>query len=336
MENLSVFDQAVSHIGTAASWFRALPEDIKKQTEEIRLRTSEPVMLRGAQGLWFPQKDGVCTRCPVSKTIRPTRRDMQEMFRSLCAESVYAHEKEIVNGFLPLPGGHRAGICGTAVYQAGQLTGVRDIIGINLRVARPVTGCAASLFSLLRGDFRRGLLLAGPPGSGKTTLLRDLACRLSGESGCHQVALLDERGELAAVRSGEPGFSLGYGCDIFSGYPKAQGMEIALRVMAPEYIICDELGSEDEIAAVQKGGFAGAGIIGSVHAFSRQDFMSRPLCRRLLQTGVFQHVAFLKSGSARGKIEGIFRKEDLYENHRMCVDPADVGTYRTLSFTPSV
>ena len=46
-------------------------------------------------------------------------------------------EKEIVNGFLPLPGGHRAGLCGTAVYQAGQLTGVRDIIGVNLRIARP-------------------------------------------------------------------------------------------------------------------------------------------------------------------------------------------------------
>lgn len=336
MEYGSAFDQAVSHLGAAASWFRALPPDIKKQTEEVRLRTCEPVMLRGAGGLWFPQKDGTYTGGPVIKTIRPTRREMQDIFRSLCAESVYAHEKEIVNGFLPLPGGHRAGLCGTAVYQAGQLTGVRDIIGVNLRIARPVAGCAAGLLSLLRGDLARGLLIAGPPGSGKTTLLRDLASRLSGADGYHQVALLDERGELAAVRSGEPGFSLGCGCDIFSGYPKAQGIEIALRVMAPEYIICDELGSEEEIAAVQKGGFAGAGMIGSVHALNRQDFMSRPLCRRLLQTGVFQYVAFLKSGSARGKIEGIFRKEDLYENHRMCVDPADVGTYRTLSFTPSI
>ena len=64
MEYGSAFDQAVSHLGAAASWFRALPPDIKKQTEEVRLRTCEPVMLRGAGGLWFPQKDGTYTGVP--------------------------------------------------------------------------------------------------------------------------------------------------------------------------------------------------------------------------------------------------------------------------------
>ena len=176
------------------------------------------------------------------------------------------------------------------------------------------------LFSFLREELSQGLLLAGPPGSGKTTLLRDLAGILAGKGQYHQVALLDERGELAAVHAGESGLFLGECCDILTGYPKAEGIETAIRVLAPEYIICDEIGREEEMRAIQKGSHAGIGMIGSVHASGREDFLKRPLCLQLLQTDAFHSVAFLAGGQARGKIQQICRKEEFFENRRLYSD----------------
>ena len=320
MKDELLFDQAVSFLGYAGAWFRLLMPEWKEKTEEIRLRTGKPVSLRSRGKTVFLQKDGRCVPTPDDGTRYPNHRDMQSIFRSLCFDSVYAHEKEIENGFLSLPGGHRAGICGTAVYHDGHMSGVRDIVSVNLRIAHACPGCAGLLFSFLREELSQGLLLAGPPGSGKTTLLRDLAGILAGKGQYHQVALLDERGELAAVHAGESGLFLGECCDILTGYPKAEGIETAIRVLAPEYIICDEIGREEEMRAIQKGSHAGLGMIGSVHASGREDFLKRPLCLQLLQTDAFHSVAFLAGGQARGKIQQICRKEEFFENRRLYSD----------------
>ena len=49
-----------------------------------------------------------------------------------------------------------------------------------------------------------------------------------------RVAIVDERGELG-------GFDLGPCADILRGYPKETGLEVALRTLSPEVIVCDEL-----------------------------------------------------------------------------------------------
>ena len=87
--------------------------------------------------------------------------------------------------------------------------------------------------------------MAGPPSSGKTTFLRDIARSLSlgrFASG-RRVAIVDERGELG-------GFDLGPCADILRGYPKETGLEVALRTLSPEVIVCDEL-SQRDFKAVQ-------------------------------------------------------------------------------------
>ena len=55
---------------------------------------------------------------------------------------------------------------------------------------------------------------------------------------------MDERGELG-------GFDLGPNADLLQGYPKGAGMEMALRSLSPEVIVCDELGQHD-LEAVQR------------------------------------------------------------------------------------
>ena len=98
-------------------------------------------------------------------------------------------------------GGHRAGICGTAVVNNGKIVNIRDITSINVRIAREHKGCADSLYNKIIA-VSGGVLICGAPCSGKTTVLRDLA-RLLSTKGKKNVALIDERGELAGTASGK-------------------------------------------------------------------------------------------------------------------------------------
>ncbi len=162
---------------------------------------------------------------------------VQEIRLRAARYSVYARQHELQNGFVTLRGGHRMGVCGTAVMQGGSVLNVRHISSLNLRIAREHRGCGKKLFAQLRGK-SGGVLLCGAPCSGKTTLLRDLARLFSAEDG-RQTALIDERGEIAAVCDGVPQNDVGF-CDVFDGYPKAQAMEQALRSLSPQVMICDE------------------------------------------------------------------------------------------------
>ena len=76
--------------------------------------------------------------------------------------------------------------------------------------------------------------------------------------------------------------------DIYLGYPKAMAMELAVRTMSPQYLLCDELGAEeaDAILAAQN---AGVPLIASAHAPSLEALLRRPALRRLHEAGVFGH-----------------------------------------------
>ena len=111
---------------------------------------------------------------------------------------------ELARGFVTLPGGHRAGICGEAALDKSGSRTVRYISSVNLRVASEHIGCSREITAALFHDGLCGALIAGPPCSGKTTLLRDMARLLSSEPYGKKVAVVDERGEMAAMYRGEP------------------------------------------------------------------------------------------------------------------------------------
>ena len=149
-------------------------------------------------------------------------------------------------------------------------------------------------------------------------MLRDLARQLAGGSrdGYRKVAVVDERGELGSAVQGGLQNDLGVSCDLLNGYPKAQGILQAVRVLSPEYIICDELGGNDDAQAVEAGMFSGAVMIATVHAGSREELLQRPVCRRMLETGAFGYVALLTGRRQPGKIAGIYKVGDLLGKDR--------------------
>lgn len=186
------------------------------------------------------------------------------------------------SGYLTAPGGHRVGLCGTAVMKEGVMTGLRDIRSLNIRVAREVEGVAAGV------SLSDSLLILGAPGWGKTTLLRDVIRRLS-RSG-RTVSVVDERMELFPQ-----GFSPGEGTDVLSGCPKRQGIETVLRVMGPEWIAVDEITGEADCRALLQAGWCGVKLAATAHAASLDDLKSRRIYRPLLESGLFTSFVRLRA-----------------------------------------
>lgn len=290
-----------------------LPVDVKRHTQEIRLRVNKPVCICCAEGTYFLGSGGGLACRPVPASLVAEPKDMEESFRNLCSYSIYSHENEIRNGYITLSGGHRAGICGTAVLQSASIGSVRSISSINLRISREIPGAADELLDQLGNRLTGGLLLAGAPSTGKTTILRDIARQLSsGTRGdLKKVAVIDERGEIAGTYRGVPQNDLGCCCDVLDGYPKAEGILLAVRTLSPEVILCDEIGSESEVSAVEQGLNTGVILIASIHAGSVEGLMRRNQATKLLRTGAFGNVALLDAERGPGKISGIYKAGDL-------------------------
>ena len=242
---------------------------------EIRIKVGSPLLIiRGGD------------RRVYSDAIH-TKEELDNTFRRICASSSYTHRNEIRSGYVTLPGGHRVGILGSAVLSdSGRLEGMRDIYGLVFRIARDIPLSVPSLSeAMFRGGRIRNLLIAGPPCSGKTTVLRSLCKALAQRC---QVSVVDEREELF------PGNRiLPVGCDVLRGYPKAVGILQALRTLSPQVVICDEIGTSDEIRAMADGLRSGVSFVVSAHAFDEYDLLLRPPVRRLIFGGGVDLVAFL-------------------------------------------
>ena len=201
-----------------AAELAALPIRCAPYVQEIRLRAGQSMLFTvngrvSPAAKYLPRAD---------RLRRLTAKEVQDCFQHLCRDSVFAYEEELRQGFFTIRGGCRVGVAGS--WGPG---GFSAVTSLNLRIARPITcGLPPEVPAFLQKN-TGGLLVAGPPGSGKTTFLRTLIRYLCEKDAL--VSVIDERGELLAGES--DGFTAGADvpCDVYTRFPKAQAVCMALH-----------------------------------------------------------------------------------------------------------
>ena len=257
-----------------------LNEYFTLETEEIRFRRNCPVIfLEGTREI-----------------ITPYRFDsgqMEELVDRLTEGSLSTCFESINDGYITLSGGHRAGLCGTAVYEGDSLTYIKDISSINLRIAKEVTDAADELFQAVGySDPLAGILIISPPGHGKTTLLRDFLRQLSEKRENLRIAVIDERGEIAATFQGENQNNLGIRCDVLNRYRKSDGIRSAIRSLSPNVIAVDEIGTAEDEDSLLYAYHAGVSVVATIHGDHKGHF--RKNIKKLTEKGVFSYEVFVE------------------------------------------
>jgi len=289
-----------------------LPAEVLEQLEEIRLRQGKPLIigLPGEDRLVAPNgtlaEDG-------TRAYLTTADDIQRAVQLVSGCSLYAFEEELKNGYITLPGGHRVGLTGKAVVEKGRVKTLKSISGLNIRISREVNNIAEPLLPYLLDCQSRSVchtLIFSPPRCGKTTLLRDLVRQISnGIPGLNfpglTVGLVDERSELAGCCRGVPQRDVGIRTDVLDGCPKAEGMIMLLRSMAPQVIATDEIGSREDVAALEEVFNAGVKVIVTVHGSSLAELAARPSLNYLFNLKVIERYVLLGRSRGIGTVEEI-------------------------------
>lgn len=232
--------------------------DLKKEIEQRIIRAKDIRLKRGLFGHIFTSKGD------ETLAVRAFQKDLELIFEIASESSIYAYLEDIREGFLTLRGGHRMGICGRAVRDGDKLINIKDISGINIRVAREVKGCGKKLSELiLKGGIKNALIIS-PPGYGKTTVLRDTV-RIIGDMRGFKPAVIDTRFELGAEYKGEAQLDIGERSFLLSGYMRKEGFLHGIRSLSSNLIVCDEIGSEEDVKWIEYGALSGVNVIATAH-----------------------------------------------------------------------
>ena len=289
--------------------YKMLPDNIKnnvkeflvlEEVQEIRIKIGKPIIIV----LSFQEK--------ILDYIA-TKDDLRYMISKISNYSLYAFEEEIKQGYITLKGGHRVGLAGECVISKGEVRTIKNISSLNIRICKEIVGASNKVMRLITENNRvYNTLIVSPPKCGKTTILRDISRNLS--NGMYQinlkgkkVTIVDERSEIAACYNGIPQMNVGIRTDVLDNIPKAIGMIMAIRSLSPEVLICDEIGTDSDLEALNMAFNSGVNIIVTVHGYDIDDIYNRRIFKELIDNCILERVILLSNKKGVGTIEKIYK-----------------------------
>ncbi len=277
----------------------------KEKLYEIRIKIGQPILVYSKYGESIVNY--ICSK-----------EDIKNLIKKTVGYSLYAYEEDLRNGFITIKGGHRIGIGGECINEHGQIKGIRNISSVNIRISSEVIGCSNKIMKyIVSKDKIYNTIIISPPKCGKTTILRDIARNIS--SGIddadildfkyygHKVTIIDERSEIAACYMGVPQNNLGIRCDVLDNCKKKDGLIMAVRSLSPEALICDEIGSEEDVKALFTAFNCGVKIITSIHGSCIEDLSKRKILSSLIENEIIERVVVLSSDNGAGTIKNIYK-----------------------------
>ncbi|WP_071395722.1 stage III sporulation protein AA [Bacillus tuaregi] len=303
---LSFLPKNISH------QIKRLPPNEMQEIEEIRVRVNRPLEI-SARGTahFFP--------------YLVQQEDAVHLLNKISHFSLYALEEELKRGFITIEGGHRVGLAGKVVLEAGRVKAIKEVASFNIRIASEKIGIADKLINdIYVGNWLHTMII-GPPQTGKTTMLRDIARIISsGDAGgkfkAAKVGIVDERSEIAGCVAGIPQMSFGPRVDVLDACPKAEGMMMMIRSMSPDVLIVDEIGRKEDSEAILEAVNAGIKLMMTTHGDSFAEICKRPTLKAILQEGIFQRFIILGRSVGPGTIISVLDHEGRELESRVRVD----------------
>ena len=275
---------------------RLLPENIVDSFEEIRIKVHhDTVLIAGGREISLHDAAAV------------TPEIVDETLSRMLDYSYYAHEEELSKGYVTVEGGHRVGICGRVTMKEGRVHLIKDVSSLNIRRSRQIIGASQKIIKSVWDEARNNVsntLIISPPRCGKTTILRDLARNLSNRG--YRIGICDERSEIAGCYNGETSYDLGSRTDILDGCPKAEGILMLIRAMAPDVIITDEIGRKEDVRAIEAALCAGVKTITTIHGNTYEDVASSAV-GELVRNHIFETLVFLSAQPSTGTVRRIMK-----------------------------
>jgi len=280
---------------------------------EIRLRAEKPiiVVLRGEE--YFLTKYGVFTK-DIQIAEKIGQQGLDTILNHICSYSIYAYEDELRQGFLTVQGGHRIGVSGQAVMRTeGEIKNIKHISFLNIRISHQIMGAADRVLPFLYENQQLcSTLLISLPGIGKTTLLRDIVRQVSDGNDYAKgmtVGVVDERSELAGCFKGVAQNDLGIRTDVLDACPKALGMMMLLRSMAPKVIAVDEIGGKQDEEMIRQVTRCGVHVLATIHGSGMEDLKNSAMGSRLMEEKIFERYIVLDRVEQRKVKQTIYNRE---------------------------
>ena len=239
-----------------------------------------------------------------------TKEEVRETLDYVSHYSLYAYEQEMRQGFITIEGGHRVGVMGKVILENSMVKNLQYISSVNIRVAHEVIGCADQVMRYITKNREVcHTLILSPPRCGKTTLIRDIVRQISDGNQYVKgstVGVIDERSELGGCYHGIAQNQLGMRTDVLDCCPKAEGMIMMIRSMSPQVIAVDEIGTFEDIHAIEYAMQCGCKMIASVHAMDMEEAKEKPVLGELIRKRRFERYIELGNDRHPGEIRNIY------------------------------
>lgn len=105
---------------------------------------------------------------------------------------------------------------------------------------------------------------------------------------------------------GIPQNDIGEFTDVIDNVPKPIGINMLLRSMSPQIIICDEIGSKEDIEAIERAVCSGIKGIFTAHASNIEEVMQNVNLKKLMDSKLVRRVIVLdvrRKGQVKEVIE---------------------------------
>lgn len=285
-----------------------LPQIIKKELDkDSELPSIQEIRMKIGKNLIYIKDLKETVSSYVVK-----KEDLAYVIQKISNYSIYAFEEELKQGYITVQGGHRVGICGACVLEENKIKTIKDIGSINIRISKDIEGCSRSILKyIVNKDKLYNTIIISPPKCGKTTLIRDIGRNISNGIKEQQVrgrnvCIIDERSEIAACYKGVPQMNVGLRTDVLDNCPKSYGIMMAIRSMAPEVVICDEIGTYEDMKNIVMALNCGVGIIATIHGNDIEDLFKRPVFKEVVENKVFQRAIVLNNEISVGNVRYIY------------------------------